>query len=223
MHRTRTTIVVAVLAALALCAPASANYRVGLSEQNAAVFSQPAWQQLKLKRVRYILGSARPESPGPLKVLTLLLATLAVAVTPLVAGAVSDGARRQVLLASHSRLLVSADISVVPSSQGEAPYSVIADEQGVLIRNSSLRDLIALAYGVQRWQVNGGPWLDSSRYDVRALAHLPVNDPEELQPYALRGLVAKLLASRFDLEIHVNQRCQAPCGRHALMASNAAY
>ena len=175
------------------------------------------------KRVRYILGSARPESPGPLKVLTLLLATLAVAVTPLVAGAVSDGARRQVLLASHSRLLVSADISVVPSSQGEAPYSVIADEQGVLIRNSSLRDLIALAYGVQRWQVNGGPWLDSSRYDVRALAHLPVNDPEELQPYALRGLVAKLLASRFDLEIHVNQRCQAPCGRHALMASNAAY
>jgi hypothetical protein len=55
MHRTRTTIVVAVIAALAMCAPASANYRVGLSEQNAAVFSQPAWQALKLKRVRYIV------------------------------------------------------------------------------------------------------------------------------------------------------------------------
>ena len=46
----------AVLAALALCAPASANYRVGLSEQDARVFSQPAWQALKLKRVRYILS-----------------------------------------------------------------------------------------------------------------------------------------------------------------------
>jgi hypothetical protein len=55
MHRTRTTLVVAAIAALALCAPASANYRVGLSEQNAAVFSQPAWQALKLKRVRYII------------------------------------------------------------------------------------------------------------------------------------------------------------------------
>ena len=55
MHRTRTTIVLAALAALVLCAPASANYRVGLCEQNAAVFNQPAWQALKLKRVRYIV------------------------------------------------------------------------------------------------------------------------------------------------------------------------
>jgi hypothetical protein len=55
MHRTRTTIVVAVIAALAMCAPASANYRVGLSEQNPSVFSQPEWQALKLKRVRYIV------------------------------------------------------------------------------------------------------------------------------------------------------------------------
>ncbi len=46
----------AALAALVLCAPASANYRVGLSEQDARVFSQPAWQALKLKRVRYILS-----------------------------------------------------------------------------------------------------------------------------------------------------------------------
>jgi len=56
MHRTRTTLVVAALAALAMCAPASANYRVGLSEQYARVFSAPSWQALKLKRVRYILS-----------------------------------------------------------------------------------------------------------------------------------------------------------------------
>jgi hypothetical protein len=55
MHRTRTTILLAALAALVLCAPASANYRVGLSEQDPAVFSQPAWQALKLKRIRYIV------------------------------------------------------------------------------------------------------------------------------------------------------------------------
>jgi hypothetical protein len=64
MHRTRLTLVVAALAALALCAPASANYRVGLSEQNAAVFSQPAWQALKLKRIRYIIPWDYAKDPG---------------------------------------------------------------------------------------------------------------------------------------------------------------
>jgi hypothetical protein len=34
---------------------ADANYRVGLSEQSPALFGQPAWQSLKLKRVRYIV------------------------------------------------------------------------------------------------------------------------------------------------------------------------
>ncbi len=46
---------VAVLAAAILAPSADANYRVGLSEQSPALFSQPAWQALKLKRVRYIV------------------------------------------------------------------------------------------------------------------------------------------------------------------------
>jgi hypothetical protein len=45
----------AVLAAAILAPSADANYRVGLSEQSPALFSQPAWQSLKLKRVRYIV------------------------------------------------------------------------------------------------------------------------------------------------------------------------
>ncbi len=52
----RTTILLAALAALILCVPASANYRVGISEQDARTFDQPAWQALKLKRTRYILA-----------------------------------------------------------------------------------------------------------------------------------------------------------------------
>lgn len=51
----RTTIVLAVLAALVLAVPASANYRVGISEQDARTFDQPLWQSLQLKRVRYIV------------------------------------------------------------------------------------------------------------------------------------------------------------------------
>jgi hypothetical protein len=175
------------------------------------------------ERVRYILGSGRPASPGVVKVMSLLLISLAVASVPLVAGAVTDGARLQELLAAHSRVLRSAEITIEPASEGaDATHHVIADESGVLIRNSSLRDLIALAYGVDRWEVNGGPWLDSARYDVRAVANAPVSNPDDFQPYALRGLVAHLLASRFELEIHVNQRCQTPCGKNGLAASNSA-
>jgi hypothetical protein len=40
---------------VAVPATASANYTVGMSEQSAAMFTQPAWQSLQLKRVRYIV------------------------------------------------------------------------------------------------------------------------------------------------------------------------
>jgi hypothetical protein len=53
--RSRWILPIAVLAALVLVVPAEANYRVGLSEQNPKVFNSPAWQSLKLKRVRYIV------------------------------------------------------------------------------------------------------------------------------------------------------------------------
>ena len=38
-------------------------------------------------------------------------------------------------------------------------------------------------------------------------------DPETLDPLALQAAVTQLLASRFGLEIHVNSRCQSPCGK----------
>ena len=87
----------------------------------------------------------------------------------------------------------------------------------VTIRNTSLRELIALAYGVETHVIQGGgEMLDSPRYDIRAAVDGGVTDPEEFEPLALRGAVNKLLASRFNLELHVNQRCQDPCGPRAL-------
>ena len=76
--------------------------------------------------------------------------------------------------------------------------------------------MVAMAYGVQRYQVEGGSaWLDETRYDVRVVAPQPVNDPEDLDPAALRLLITRLLGARFHLEIHVNSICQDPCGRLA--------
>ena len=52
-----------VLASLAI--PASANYRVGICEQDARRCStSPAWQALKLKRVRYVVAWDYYKDPG---------------------------------------------------------------------------------------------------------------------------------------------------------------
>jgi hypothetical protein len=47
-----TTLLVLLLVA---AGPADARYRVGISEQDPAMFSDPAWQSLGLKRVRYVV------------------------------------------------------------------------------------------------------------------------------------------------------------------------
>ena len=183
------------------------------SAQSAAATSGNLTQ-----RVRYILDNARPTAVGAVKALTLLIAMLAAAAVPMFAGAVDSTARRHELLTINSRVLGTADFSIeLAASRAGAPQEIVATRNGVVIRNTTLRDLIALAYGVERWNVSGnGQWLDTPRYDIRAMAHDPVSEPDELDPYALRDLTTKLLASRFDLEIHVNRRCQSPCGRYAL-------
>jgi hypothetical protein len=46
---------ITLLVALLVAPTADAKYRVGLGEQDPAMFDQPSWQSLKLKRVRYIV------------------------------------------------------------------------------------------------------------------------------------------------------------------------
>jgi beta-lactamase regulating signal transducer with metallopeptidase domain len=174
------------------------------------------------QRVRYILGDGRPAALGAVKALSLLVAIIAATTVPMFAGAVDGTAHRLELLAMNSRALGSAEFFVSPAADGpDSRHRIAAARNGVVIRNTSLRDLIALSYGVERWQVSGnGEWLDSLRYDIRAVTRDPVSEPDGLDPYALRDLTAKLLAARFDLEIHVNRQCQAPCGRYAMTAAN---
>jgi len=197
-----------------------ADYVAGIIEvcrhcRASAFVSSAATSGNLTRRVRYILGDARPASLGLIKAMLLFVATIAITAAPLFAGAVVEGAHRQQLFFVNSRALSSADLSIGPAMSGSAPpQQVIAARNEVVIRNSTLRDLVAIAYGVERWKVVGDPeWLDSTRYDVRALPRVPVSDPETLDPLALQAAVTQLLASRFGLEIHVNSRCQSPCGK----------
>jgi hypothetical protein len=50
------TLVAALITPMLATGPADAKYRVGLSEQNPAMFSSPAWQSLRLQKVRYIVA-----------------------------------------------------------------------------------------------------------------------------------------------------------------------
>jgi len=176
------------------------------------------------QRIRHILASTPPLSLGFLKAAALTACTVVVALLPLLAGAVDDIARRRVLLSAHMHVLEDAVIYVrpLPHTAGAAPLLSVGGNE-ITIRNSSLRELVALAYGVKPHEVTGGGnWLDQPRYDFRAVVAQGLAEPEDFQPEALRGLVNKLLGSRFDLEIHVNQQCQAPCGRDAQAQVHAA-
>ncbi len=70
-------------------------------------------------------------------------------------------------------------------------------------RASSLGDLICFAYQVQARQIVGGPdWLNTDRFDIDA-----VPDKEGApSPVQLRLMIRKLLAERFQLTFHQDQR-----------------
>jgi bla regulator protein BlaR1 len=167
-------------------------------------------------RIRFILERSQPRSVGFLKGGALATLTMAAAMVPLVAGALDGETQRLQVLARYSALLDSATVDVHESRDGGDATRIVTTPDAVVVHNGSLRDLVALAYGVSPWSISGGgPALDEQRYDVRVLLPEPIADTDDFDPQALRGVVARLLGARFDLEIHVNRQCQEPCGRVA--------
>jgi bla regulator protein BlaR1 len=183
-------------------------------------FSVSALSGNLAERIRHILAGARPAAVGLAKVNALLLAALACAGIPLITGAADGTLRRQALLNVNSRELAAARFQVETASDARSRPTVAVIANEVLIRGSTVRDMVALVYGLRSSQIQGESWWkDSVRYDVRLTTDQPVSDPESLDPSALRGAVTRLLAERFNLEIYVNQSCQEPCGPLALARS----
>jgi beta-lactamase regulating signal transducer with metallopeptidase domain len=174
------------------------------------------------QRIRHILNGVAPVSLGFIKAFALSTGTLLLAVAPLFAGAVDDAARRRVEVEHHARALWDAQFAVIPvRDDGDRHARLSISDREITIRNSSLRELLALAYGVESRRISGrGEWLDGDRYDIRATLHEDMRDLETFSPLALRTSVNRLLATRFNIEIHVNQRCQYPCGWRALEAAD---
>ncbi|HEY5809066.1 MAG TPA: hypothetical protein VIT67_13920 [Povalibacter sp.] len=142
----------------------------------------------------------------------------------LLGGAISDGNWRRGLLIENSRALRDAPVVMDEAAPGMGSRSrIYAKSDGVLIRNINLQDLIAVSYGVSHFSVTTNQmysadakpefnsWLRTPSYDVHISAS--IREPEEFDPYALRQRMTTLLVKRFGLEIHVNGKCQPPCGR----------
>lgn len=66
----------------------------------------------------------------------------------------------------------------------------------ITLNNQSLRDLIATAYNMKRYQVSGPAWLDSQRFDI--VAKVPDGATKEQMP----AMWQHLLKERFGLKVH---------------------
>jgi hypothetical protein len=165
----------------------------------------------------------RDPSPGFWHTACLCALGMLVLSAPVLAGATDDRLWRHDLLMTNARALQGARIKMTEAAPGMGDrFRVVAHTDGVLIRNASIQELAAVAYGIHPlsvWYTQMFPedappeikyWVLLPRYDVRVTA--PIVEPAEFDPYALRQILTKLLADRFGLEIYVKTECQPPCG-----------
>jgi bla regulator protein blaR1 len=172
-------------------------------------------------RIRAIVQHAAPSAPGLLKTAVLFMCALGTGLAPVIAGAVDEAERRREQLENDTRVFRSAQVFVeLAQGSGTERGELTIEPRAIRIRNTTLRELVALTYEVSAGQVaGGGEWLDTPRYDIRAELGDALSSPADFEPIALRGAVIELLASRFDLQVHINQRCESPCGRRGLLAT----
>jgi uncharacterized protein (TIGR03435 family) len=92
--------------------------------------------------------------------------------------------------------------SVKPNTSGDPGGSFGGRPGGqLIITNYTLRNIVRNAYGLQDFQIVGGPdWFDSDRFDIVAKA---ANDAP---PAQMIQMVRTLLAERFGLAVHTETR-----------------
>ena len=100
-------------------------------------------------------------------------------------------------------------VSVKPSSPNAGspiamiPMVVPGANGRLTATNVPLRLLVRMAYGVQDFQIDGGPsWQMSQRYDITAKAE----DGFAGTPQSMMPMVKALLADRFKLQVHTETR-----------------
>ncbi|HUQ10856.1 MAG TPA: serine hydrolase [Steroidobacteraceae bacterium] len=162
----------------------------------------------------------REPSLGFFRAALFTACALIVGAMPLLSGAVRASVHAHDVLDANTQNMTEARVTIRPAKKGSGSrFFVDVNADGVTIRNVSVRELTALAYGVNRLFVRGdhfrdGPeedWLVDTRHDVRIDAR--VLEPDHFDTYALRNVITRELATTFGLEIYLNNTCQKPCGK----------
>jgi uncharacterized protein (TIGR03435 family) len=100
--------------------------------------------------------------------------------------------------AQDSTLLPAFDsISIKRNVLGGASSSSNSRTGYILMKNQTLKSLVAIAYGTQDDRVTGGPkWADAERFDIEGRAAGPARNPDLLL------MLQRTLAERFKLVLH---------------------
>lgn len=102
-----------------------------------------------------------------------------------------------VAMAANSQTFEVASVKL--NKSGRNPGSTSRSGGQLVFENTSLRECIAIAYGISAdrdYAISGPAWISSERYDI--VAKVPAETP---RPQVLRMLQA-LLAERFQLRLH---------------------
>lgn len=87
-----------------------------------------------------------------------------------------------------------------PQEMGHISTSMSVDDGFLNYTNTSLMDVLRVAYRVPEQQISGPPWLTEQRIDIKA--KLPKDYPKKAIPEMLRAL----LLERFGLEAHTGEK-----------------
>lgn len=97
-------------------------------------------------------------------------------------------------------------VSIKPSKPESRGSSSNSDPLRLTIKNNTLKRLITRAYGVKEYQVTGPDWIDNERYDISAKYPEALPKDREKAALALHTMMQKMLADRFKLAIHHEQK-----------------
>ena len=91
-----------------------------------------------------------------------------------------------------------ASVKPVKPPAGPHVVSLIINHERLNIEAAELRQIVGLAYAIQRVRVLGGPgWADSDQFDIAAKA-----ESADVTRDEIRAMLQTLLAERFKLVVH---------------------
>lgn len=95
-----------------------------------------------------------------------------------------------------------ASVKLVNHPVRPHPVGLIIKHGTLTMEAAALRQIVGLAYGIQRVRVYGGPdWMDSELYDIQAKSGNPDATRDQIQ-----AMLQTLLTDRFQLKFHHENR-----------------